>query len=591
MVSSAGLDPAGWPAAEVDDSLGRVSAGAASGTADEAMVAGSTGPFAQLAGRKVLEAGGSAADAVVATSLAQVALAAGAWVSCAGVFALVHYQAGTGRVDSLSAGFATFAGETDPATIPKAPRPSGRTALVPGFVAGIGAAHRRFGRLPWGDLFGPAVWVAEHGFPVGRGRERQFELRKDVLSRTPEGREIFFGDRGRLPRRGEVFRQPAFARTLRHVAADGPEWMYQGPWAREFVDVVGREGGKAALEDLASYQPAWDEPVTADFHGHRVHALGGPGRGGAALALTLNLADQAGLADPAEDPESLYWMIQIARQVHPGGLGVTEHGPGYASGLWREMREAGRAVGAGPGPGSHSDFVLAVDSDGNVAAACHSINTSLWGSTGLFAGGVSITDAAGSPSFALTRSAPGAHVTIPASPVIALRGGRPVLAAGNVGIAGNAVALQCLHAVLGAGRDIAAAVGGPLFHGPGFMTGDSVNTPAEAASAIARRLNGAGMGSRLAAAARQAREAGIPAGQRWAAMLAGIPQVVEDRFDPALLAAVQARGQPLRPRSATDPLMPRGIWGGIVISGTSPRLSGARTPFTDGRIEGIGHKP
>ena len=584
----AGLDPAGWPADEVDDSLRRVSVGAVSGTADEAMVAGSTGPFAQLAGRKVLEAGGSAADAVVAVCLAQVALAAGAWVSCAGVFAMVHYQARTGRVDSLSAGFATFAGETDPATIPRPPAPSGRTALVPGFVAGIGAAHQRFGRLPWADLFGPAIWVAERGFPVGRGRERQFELRQDVLSRTPEGREIFFGDRGRLPRKGETFRQPAFARTLRGIAADGPEWMYQGPWAREFVGVVGREGGKAVLEDLASYQPAWDESVTASFHGHRVHALGGPGRGGAALALTLNLADQAGLADPAEDPESLYWMIQIARQVRPTGLGVTEHGPGYASGLWQEMRAAGGAVGASAVPGSHSDFVLAVDRDGNVAAACHSVNTSLWGSTGLFAGGVSIPDAAGSPSFALTDPAPGAHLTIPASPVIALRDGRPVLAAGNVGIAGNAVALQCLHAILGAGRDIAETVAGPLFHGPDFMTGDSVNTPAEAASAVTRRLSGTS--PQLASAARRAREAGIPAGRRWAAMLAGIPQVVEDRFDPALLAAVQARGQPLRARPATDPLMPRGIWGGIVISGTSPRLSEARTPFTDGRIEGIGHQ-
>ena len=57
-----------------------------------------------------------------------------------------------------------------------------------------------------------------------------------------------------------MFRQPAFARTLRGIAADGPEWMYQGPWAREFVGVVGREGGKAALEDLASYQPAWTSP-------------------------------------------------------------------------------------------------------------------------------------------------------------------------------------------------------------------------------------------------------------------------------------------------------------------------------------------
>ena len=118
--------------------------------------------------------------------------------------------------------------------------------------------------------------VAEHGFPVGRGRERQFELREDVLSRTPEGREIFFGGQGRLRRWCEVFSHPAFARTLRHVAADGPEWMYKGPWPAS---------SSTWWAAKAARPPAWAEPVTADFHGHRVHALGGPGRGGAALAL------------------------------------------------------------------------------------------------------------------------------------------------------------------------------------------------------------------------------------------------------------------------------------------------------------------
>src|ERR1700733_1370201 len=188
-MAGAGMEPGGWPVAQVEDALRLGPASSASGTADKCMVVVSTGPFAQLAGLKGMEAGGSAADALVATALAQVALAAGAWVSCAGVFAMVHYQASTGRVDSLSAGFATFAGETDLATIPKAPQPSGRTALVPGFIAGIGAAHHRFGSLSWADLLRPAIYIAEHGFPVGRGRERQFELRKNVLSRTAEGRE------------------------------------------------------------------------------------------------------------------------------------------------------------------------------------------------------------------------------------------------------------------------------------------------------------------------------------------------------------------------------------------------------------------
>lgn len=194
-----GLDPARWLPAEVGSYLRQVRVGPESGSADKAMIVGSTGPFAELAGRKALEGGGSATDAVVAASLAQIALAAGSWVSYAGVFAMVHYQTATGRVDTLSAGFATFAGETDPASIPRWPQPSGRTALVPGFIAGVHAVHQRFGRLGWAELFSPALYVAEHGFPVGPGQERQFALRGDVLARTPEGRGIFFGGQATAP--------------------------------------------------------------------------------------------------------------------------------------------------------------------------------------------------------------------------------------------------------------------------------------------------------------------------------------------------------------------------------------------------------
>ena len=71
------------------------------------------------------------------------------WVSYAGIVSVIHYEAATGKVDTLSAGFGTCRAETDPASIPRPPSPSGRTALVPGFVAGAFAAHDRFGRLPW----------------------------------------------------------------------------------------------------------------------------------------------------------------------------------------------------------------------------------------------------------------------------------------------------------------------------------------------------------------------------------------------------------------------------------------------------------
>ena len=235
------MDPSRWDADQVTqsltpDTLLHNTAGV-SGAAPTAMVVGSTGPFATLAGRTALQCGGSATDAAITTALTQIALAAGSWVSYAGVFCMVHYSAGSKGTTSLSAGFATFAGETEPAGIPSPPQRSGRTALVPGFMAGAQAAHDRFGTLAWGDLFAPAVHIAERGFPVGAVRAQQFALRADVLPSS--FRAV----------RGDTFRQPELARTLRAIATDGADYMYRGPWAHRFVDTVRRAGCHAAYQD------------------------------------------------------------------------------------------------------------------------------------------------------------------------------------------------------------------------------------------------------------------------------------------------------------------------------------------------------
>ena len=525
------MDPKSWDADEVSrylllgtsppDLVG------ASGVGKRAMVVGSTGPFAQLAGRRVLAAGGSAVDAVVATALAQIALVAGSYVSYAGVFTLTHFAGGT--TDSLSAGFATFAEEDDPASIPKQPVASGRTALVPGFMAGLQAAHRRFGRLPWADLFRPAIFVAEQGFPVGAGRAAQFALRKDVLPAWCQAVK------------GEQFRQPELARTLRAVAGEGAEWMYHGPWAREFVDVVHGAGGKATLADLAAYEPVWAKPLTVDFHGTQVHTVG---RGGATLVEALSLAE--GVGDPLTEPAALRDLIGIAR---------------------RSMR-----------PGSHSDFVLAVDSYGAVAAACHSINTSLWGTTGLFAGGVSIPDAASFQQATLAELGPGDHVPSPANPAIALRDGVPVLASSSIGAGLHCATLQCLHAVLGLGVGVAEAVRRPMFHGPDYLAGDTAVTP------LKERLQGKHFGTTWQQAVQRAREAGMSREDARDAVLADIPQVIEDRFDPDVLRRTEQLGQLLTVRPVTEAAMPRGFWGGI---GIGDGLVGGRTPFSGGTIEGL----
>lgn len=551
------LDPTAWDADTIRAALppGGMAPDirAATGDGDRGIVVGSTGAFATLAGQQALTAGGSAVDAALTTAFAQVGLCLGAWVSYAGIFSLVHYSAATGEVDTLSAGFGTCVAETDPASIPSPPTPSGRTALVPGFVAGAYAAHQRFGRLPWKVLWSPALHLAQHGVPIDAVLEAFFTVRADTLGRTPEARAVFAPE-GRFLRAGELFRQPTLAATLQAVAEQGPDWMYRGPWAEHFVDLVRRDGGRIQPSDLADYRPRRGDPVCAEFSGHQVLTLPTPDTGGFALLTALALIEAADLGDPTCDPDALYWLIQIIEHsaTQAGRTPISTLDPGRIAALWQEMRHPGAAATPDSAQrAGHSDFVLTADAEGNIAAVCHSINTAIWGTTGIVVDGIAIPDPASFQQQALARLDPGAHLPMPVNPAIALRDGQLVLASSSTGTGVHAVTVQQLNSVLRLGTDIHTAADQPLIHAKDFILDASIT------STIGQLLNDNQPTARA----------------------------VDDRFDPALLDAVRARGQQLTPHAINDPTLPRGHWGAIAHHpGRTPRYHGARTPFGRGPI-------
>lgn len=512
------LDPDGWDRSEVTHALDPQRIGpdprpaAATGTA---VLVGSTGPFATLAGRHALDAGGSATDAVLTTAFTQIALSLGSWVSYAGFFGMVHHEATTGATSTVSAGFGTFTGETRPAEIPPAPTPSGRTALVPGFVAGAHAAHRSSGRLPWAQLWSPARHLLERGVPVSPHLARLLDLRADVLTRTDEGRAAFTPD-GRLPRAGELAAQPRLAATLAALADHGPDWMYRGPWAEHFVAAVRHDGGYANHDDLASYRARRADPARGSFAGHEIATLPAPDTGGVDLLSTLARLEAAGVGEPSRDPDALVGLLSALEA---------------------------------PSSGGHSDYVIAVDSRGNVAAVCHSINTAMWGTTGIVVDGVPVPDPAAFQQAALTPLAPGDHLPMPVEPAIALHHGRPVLACSSIGIGLHPATVLGLHRVLALSQPVAAAVGTPLVHGPDVVVGDSVT------SLIAHRDDNADPG-----------------------------RVVDDCFPPTCVAAARAAGHAVTPRTADDPNLPRGFWGAIGTDPTTGRFTGARTPYGQGPV-------
>jgi gamma-glutamyltranspeptidase/glutathione hydrolase len=505
------LSPADWPAGELEryakltDTWGRPKTVA---DAPTAMVTGTTGALATRAGLEALRRGGTAADAAITTALAQIALAGGAWVSYAGMFNLVYFDAAAKKVSSLNAGWNTFKEESDPLSIPFCPTTSGRTAMVGGFMAGVEAAHRRFGKLPFASLFDPAIHFAEAGFPVSIALEGMIASRKDVLSRRPETKRIFTAPNGEFYRRGDLFRQPALAATLRRVATEGARYLYTGDWARRFVAAVQSDGGKVTLADLARYRVIWAEPVSTDYHGYQVFGPPPPNFGGTKMIEALNLLELAN--QPAgsrywQSAEAVYWLTQIAHLSYvlgPGGAGMTlpdewlaRAMPGIPLSLaaratkatarlfWDRMhqqdwhrlkteavRETRRLAAAAtarraPSPG-HSDAVAVIDGAGNVAALTHSINAAIWGWSGINVDGVSIADAGCYQQDLIRLSGAGNRLLDPTNPLIVMKDGQPFVAGASVGRGLHENTLQILINLLDYGVDPQAALEAPQFGKP-----------------------------------------------------------------------------------------------------------------------------
>jgi len=331
--------------------------------------------------------------------------------------------------------------------------------------------------------------------------------------------------------------------------------MYRGPWAHRFVELVRRDGGRVQLADLADYQPRWGESLSAEFCGHQAHTVPTPDTGGLALLIALSLIEAADLGDPTRDPDALYWLIQIIERSGSEShvASVSELEPGRIAALWQQLRHANDAAPHESGEGAgHSDFVLTADDHGNIAAVCHSINTALWGTTGIVVDGIAIPDPATFQQNALARLVPGANLPMPINPALALRDGRPVLACSSIG-AMHAVTVQQLDSALRLGTDIDTVVDQPLIHAKDIDVDASIT----------------------------AKVAGFDPTQP-------VARAVDDRFEPALLGAVRKRGQLISARAINDPTLPRGYWGAIAHhAGTTPRYRGGRTPCGWGPIRGI----
>ena len=495
-----GLSPSKWPEAERQriEKLERLNVSPLEKRQIEGtggLVSATVSPIAVYAGIQALRLGGSAADAAATTALTQIATQLGSVVSYAGVFTVVYYDAKTRKVYSMDAGFNSYLGEIDPKSIPVSdlgpalakfvPKPTdggakGRETLVPGFMAGVEAMHGRFGRLPFRELFEPAVWYAERGIRISPALQYYFTFRAKALARTPEGRQFSRQENGQTPKAGDLFVQTELAQTLKAVAEQGSRYMYTGQWGQNFVKIIGREGGKVTHDDMKQYKPIWSEPYKETVFGHTVYVNGPPHLGAYALIVGLNLAealklDQKGpYWSDAETFQAITRISQIAASspalekstsslLRGKGVDISagvQLGKGFASAVAPLLGQISGQRSGNHDP-KHSNAIVVVDKEGNIAAVTHTINAVIWGDTGIVVDGVPIPDSAGFQQTTLAGLKPGERVPHQIIDTIAFDGDKPVLATGSIGASLIPESIRVLLGVLARREDLATVLAAP----------------------------------------------------------------------------------------------------------------------------------
>ena len=189
-------------------------------------------------------------------------------------------------------------------------------AGVPGTVAGLEAAHQRYGKLPWASLVAPAIALAEQGFVVNDYLAGSMRRSYDLLVRFPETRRVLLPG-GSAPKAGSVLKQADLGKTLRRIQKEGAKGFYHGPVAQAIAKDQAATGGIITTADLAAYRPAWRAPVSFTYRGHKVISMPPPSSGGVTLAQILNILEGYDLkAAGWHSPQHIHWMIEAERRAY-----------------------------------------------------------------------------------------------------------------------------------------------------------------------------------------------------------------------------------------------------------------------------------
>lgn len=257
----------------------------------------STHYLASDVGRDILQKGGNAIDAAVATAFTLAVVYPSAGNIGGGGFMVVHQA--SGDVTSfnfrerapLAASKTMYLDESN--EIKDNSNHRGPLAVgVPGTVAGLWMAHQKLGKLEWEVLLEPAIRLAEDGFPVSWNMQWIMEwLQGQNDPYYESSRAVFLKKDGTAYQPGEIWKQPDLAATLKRIQKNGRDGFYKGKTAKLFARYMKKQGGLITEEDLEKYEAVEQSPIKGNYKGYDIYAMAPPSSGGVALTEMLNMLE------------------------------------------------------------------------------------------------------------------------------------------------------------------------------------------------------------------------------------------------------------------------------------------------------------
>jgi gamma-glutamyltranspeptidase/glutathione hydrolase len=462
----------------------------------------SSHPAASAIGQGVLDRGGNAVDAAVATGLALGVVDQFNSGIGGGGFLLLRMADGTvyaldGR-EKAPAGAGRDMYVTDGVYDPERSKIGPLAVAVPGLLAAYAKALELGGSLPLSRLIQPVIELAEQGFTLDEYYLARYERAIERLRADPASARIYLYPDGSSFGKGDLLTQPDLAETYRKIARQGIGYFYQGEFAQRMASCMRDSGGLITREDMGNYNAEVREPVVGSYRGYTVYGMPPPSSGGLNVLEVLNMLEASGILEGEEawGPNTTYWMSRfMARAFEDRAvfLGDSDFfavpverlkSKTYAEEMLRGLGRMGEGDAPEEGPsfhrqgGGHTANIAVLDRWMNAVAVNQTVNLNYGAKITLPGTGVILNnemdDFSAQPgrpnAFGLVGSEanaiePGKRPLSSMSPTIVVQGERPVMILGGAG--GPAIitaVLQIIVDVLDFGMDLSDALSLPRFH-------------------------------------------------------------------------------------------------------------------------------